>query len=133
MRARLTQAKLYILMLTASAFALSGYLYADAFVVEKGKPQALNAKAGTAEAKKIENKVIIKDPIFRAPQKVVKRAKPKKAKARKRKESVQSFKGIAIDGRRSIPRVDFALPVIDVQRVDENYSFEAREKILESE
>ena len=114
-------------------FAISGLVLAGPIAVQKGHPQHLNASAGTAKASAMKNKVIIKDPIFHAPHKVKVVRKKKKRRQRVHKESLQFFETLAIDGRRSKPRVDFSMPTIKVRRVDETYFFEVREKIVESE
>lgn len=109
----------------------SGLSLADSYVVNAGRPDLLNEMIKSSEIKG-QTKTVIRDPIMAPAQKtqevvVQKKSKPVKAL----RESIQKFNAVAIDGRRSKPRVEFTLPTLPFERVDESYSIQAAEKILE--
>ena len=124
---RLSKVK-YIVML---GLVVPGISVAGTYAVNAGRPDLLNETLKSSEIRG-QTKTIIKDPILTLDKKVEEAVVQKNQKLIKPlRESIQKFNSVSIDGRRSRPRVEFSLPTLPLERVDETYSIQAAEKILE--
>lgn len=117
--------------LVTFTYLLAPDVFAGGYVVNDGRPELFNERIDSKSAA-VGQKIVIRDPVMNKIDKKTITPKPKVRPTRVKRESIQSFRALAIKGRHAEPRVKFTLPELPVRRVDESFDIEVRDKILGS-